>query len=78
MDGIHVRASEIASYLSDVQEEFSPSRLESYTDEVKPFLPAASREDLDNAFLQLAEAQASIRKAVQRLGLATLLESIRD
>ena len=33
---------------------------------------------LDNAFLQLAEAQASIRKAVQRLGLATLLESIRD
>lgn len=76
MDATHVRASELARYLSDVEEEFSPSRLESYTAEVKDLLPRAACDDLDAAFLQLAEAQANIRRAVQRLGLASLMESL--
>jgi hypothetical protein len=72
----HVRASEIARYLSDVEEEFSPSRLEVYTSEVKAHLPKSACADLDAAFEQLALAQASIRKAASRLGYARLIDGL--
>jgi hypothetical protein len=73
----HVRASEIARYLSDVEEEFSPSRLEVYTAEVKAHLPKSACADLDAAFEQLALAQASIRKAASRLDYARLMEGLQ-
>ncbi|HZZ42344.1 MAG TPA: hypothetical protein VFE58_05370 [Tepidisphaeraceae bacterium] len=73
---VHARASEIASYLSDVEEEFSPTRLEAYTSEVRELLPTSARTDLDAAFEQLALAQASIRKAASRLGYAALLDGL--
>jgi hypothetical protein len=72
----HVRASEIARYLSDVEEEFSPSRLEVYTSEVKAHLPKSACADLEAAYEQLALAQASIRKAASRLGYARLIDGI--
>lgn len=74
---VHVRASEIARYLADVEDEFSPSRLEMYTSEVKEHLSKAACADLDAAFQQLAEAQASIRKAASRMGYLNLIESLR-
>lgn len=73
----HVRASEIARYLSDVEEEFSPSRLEVYTSEVKAHLPQSACADLDAAYEQLALAQACIRKAASRLGYASLIDGMR-
>jgi hypothetical protein len=73
----HVRASEIARYLSDLEDEFSPSRLELYTSEVRDMLPQSASADLDTAFEQLALAQASIRKAASRLGYASLIEGLR-
>lgn len=72
----HVRASEIASFLTDVQEEFSPSRLEVYTSEVRDLLPKSACADLEEAFVRLAQAQASIRKAASRLGYASFLEGL--
>jgi hypothetical protein len=72
----HVRASEIARYLTDLEEEFSPSRLEVYTSEVKEHLPKSACADLDDAFEQLALAQASIRKAASRLAFATMMEGL--
>ena len=68
--------AEASRYLSDVEEEFSPSRLETYTSEVKGLLPKSACADLDEAFEQLALAQASIRKAASRLGYARLIDGL--
>jgi hypothetical protein len=73
----HVRPSEIARYLTDVEEEFSPARLEAYTSEVLELLPRSACADLETAFEQLEQAQASIRKAASRLGLASYMEGVR-
>jgi len=73
----HIRASEIARYLSDLEDEFAPARLELYTSEVRDMLPESASADLENAFEQLALAQASIRKAASRLGYAGLIEGLR-
>ena len=73
----HIRASEIARYLTDIEDEFSPTRLELYTSEVQDLLPDSASADLQQAFAQLALAQASIRKAASRLGYASMLESLR-
>jgi len=73
----HIRASEIARYLTDIEDEFSPTRLELYTSEVQDLLPDSASADLQQAFTELALAQASIRKAASRLGYASMLESLR-
>jgi hypothetical protein len=72
----HIRASEIARYLSDIEEEFAPARLELYTSEVRDMLPDSASADLELASQQLALAQASIRKAAARLGYASLIEGL--
>jgi hypothetical protein len=59
--------SDVASYLSDIEEEFSDTRLRTYTDEVTPHLPRAVRADIEEACKQLIKAKASIHKAVERL-----------
>ena len=71
-----VRASEIALYLSDVEDEFSPTRLEAYTDELRDMLPRSAHADLDCALQQLQLAQASIRKAASRMNFASYLEGL--
>lgn len=72
----HIRASEIARYLSDLEEEFSPTRLEVYTSEVRGLLSKSACADLETAFKKLAQAQASIRKAASRMGYASLIEDL--
>ena len=73
----HIRASEIALFLSDIEDEFAPARLDFYTAEVRDLLPDSASADLELASQQLALAQASIRKAASRLGYASLIEGLR-
>jgi hypothetical protein len=61
------RNMEVASYLSDIEEEFSAERLKGYTDEVSPLLPKAVREDIEEACRQLVKAKQRIHQAVERL-----------
>jgi len=61
------RASEIVSYLADVQDEFSPARFHEYIADVKDLMPQSAYEHLQDAFRHLAVAKASVKKAVTRL-----------
>ena len=62
-----VRNMEVASYLSDIEDEFSADRLKEYTDEVRPHLPKQVREDIEEACRQLIKAKQRIHQAVERL-----------
>lgn len=63
----NVRNTDVASYLSDIEEEFSPDRLRGYTAEVTPHLPKRVQEDIEEACRQLVKAKQRIHKAVERL-----------
>ena len=67
MSAQSVRNMEVASYLSDIEEEFSPDRLRGYTAEVMPHLPKKVLEDIEQACEQLVKAKQRIHKAVERL-----------
>jgi hypothetical protein len=67
MKAQNVRNMEVASYLSDIEEEFSPDRLRGYTAEVTPHLPKSVRDDIEEACRQLVKAKHQIHKAVERL-----------
>jgi hypothetical protein len=62
-----LRNMEVASFLSDIEEEFSAERLRGYTDEVTPHLPKKVREDIEEACKQLVKAKARIHQAVEHL-----------
>ncbi|HZZ42369.1 MAG TPA: hypothetical protein VFE58_05495 [Tepidisphaeraceae bacterium] len=59
--------ADVAMYLSDIEEEFSPDRLKGYTNEVLPHLPKRVLEDIEDACRQLVKARQRIHKAVERL-----------
>lgn len=61
---------EVANYLSDIEEEFSPDRLKLYTAEVTPHLPKRVRDDIEDACRQLVKAKHRIHQAVEHLSRA--------
>jgi hypothetical protein len=65
--GNDVQISDVASYLMDIEDEFSPQRLEGYTNEVRPHLPKEVLADIDEACRQLVKVKQQIHKAAQQL-----------
>jgi hypothetical protein len=62
-----VQMSDVASYLMDIEDEFSPQRLEGYTNEVRPHLPKEVLADIDEACRQLVKVKQKIHEAAQQL-----------
>lgn len=65
--GNDVQMSDVASYLLDIEDEFSPQRLEGYTNEVRPHLPKEVLADIEEACRQLVKVKQRIHKAAEQL-----------
>lgn len=63
----HVDMSELASFLLDIEDEFSPQRLRGYTNEVRPHLPKEVLDDIEEACRQLVKVRQQIHKAAEQL-----------
>jgi hypothetical protein len=60
-------APEVSTFLADVGEELSPSRLQAYIDEVKNLVPPGDYAALEGACRHLALAEAAVKQVARRL-----------
>lgn len=63
----HVDMADVASFLLDIEDEFSPQRLRGYTNEVRPHLPKEVLADIEEACRQLVKVKQKIHQAAEQL-----------
>jgi hypothetical protein len=63
----HAPVPQVASYLADVGDEFSPSRFRSYIAEIRQLVPPREYRRLRQACRHLTEMRATVRRVTRRL-----------
>jgi hypothetical protein len=63
----HAPVLQVARYLADVGDEFSPSRFRSYIAEIKALVPPGEYRRLREAYRHLVQVRATVRRVTRRL-----------